>query len=247
MTESLPEEAMGIAASEDAEQSAGEAHNRSFTVVLMSGRQQEVSCSNLADVASLEERLAREFGLKTSQACRLLDAEGNPLSSSTRIKEIWCDQLMAIVFTSFRFNRTRPENFTTLSVSNFGNMSDKYMTVSEDGRVACNEKQEDGRVEFTSCISPDQLPVKLRILMPDSSGYSHYFYVYAGSHNAAVEANQEGEYSVTVSKDSLAAQRGSGAEPTSSPLPPEMQDLPLHLGIYLYSKGSAMLVAQEGL
>ena len=28
----------------------------------------EVSCSNLADVASLEERLAREFGLKTSQA-----------------------------------------------------------------------------------------------------------------------------------------------------------------------------------
>ena len=75
---------VGVAANypaEDAEQSAGEAHNRSFTVVLMSGRQQDARAVLLFDIHMRDEAgfffrkmRARLFAMVTGLSMKLMTA-----------------------------------------------------------------------------------------------------------------------------------------------------------------------------
>lgn len=212
------------------------------SVARLSGELEEVRYKKSETVAELRRRVEEQLDLAASQACRLINSNGEPLWDHVRLEELPSfTSLGAIVVKRHCFAMEAPMDFTQICVNGFGNMTDKYMQVSDCGQIASNPNQEDSRAELLFPFRREDLPVSFSVRMPDSGGYAHFLYVRSGKDVVAVEANKAELFSVDISQDRFSVSSSGG--PVTKTLLPEMDldAMPLRFGVYLYRQGTAEL------
>ncbi|OLP97110.1 hypothetical protein AK812_SmicGene20592 [Symbiodinium microadriaticum] len=181
-------------------------------VVLLSGHVQELCCRKMDTVSELRRKVSQKLGLTEGKACKLLDPQGTCLPDDWLAEELHDAVLTGVLVRVARFRLSPPDDFGSLCVEGFGDMSAKYMEIKNGGQMAMNRDQQDGRAELEDAFSDGDLPVQLLVSMPASSGYAHFIYVRRGSNVATVEANKEDLYSVTLDSQNMTVEVGQGAD-----------------------------------
>lgn len=210
-----------------------------LSVALLSGSVHDVECNRFGSVAELRCLLERKLHLSPLQGTRLFDDQGQPAWDHLSIEELRgrdnaAAALTAVVVKRPCFAAEAPEDFSCLSVEGFGNMCNRYMEISACGQFATNHKQEDSRAELLPVFGRQDLPVTLRVMMPDSDGYAHFLYVRSGDNVLALEANKRGLYSIYISQDIVELQSSAGPITKTFPSSINLDDNPLRCGVYLY-------------
>ncbi|CAE7852716.1 unnamed protein product, partial [Symbiodinium sp. KB8] len=191
-------------------------------------------------VSELRRKVSQKLGLTEGKACKLLDPQGTCLPDDWLAEELHDAVLTGVLVRVARFRLSPPDDFGSLCVEGFGDMSAKYMEIKNGGQMAMNRDQQDGRAELEDAFSDGDLPVQLLVSMPASSGYAHFIYVRRGSNVATVEANKEDLYSVTLDSQNMTVEVGQGADRKTCVKLPK-GECPLRLGVYVYKAGEVAL------